>query len=207
MDLIALVPDKDIEMSLVGLLANPTRLGISVPTYEIIRHIRHDSGVRRECDIFLRPFIRLAQYALVVLDHDGSGHHGAPSDLESVLEIKLTRNGWEGRCAAVVIQPELENWVWSDSQQVDSVLGWPVDGMELRDWLVREGYLQTRDGKPPDPKGAVLAALRKARKRPSSALYKRLASTVDFRTCTDPAFAKLLGRLRAWFPADPPRSS
>jgi hypothetical protein len=199
-DLIALVPDRDIDASLHGLLADPARLGIAATTYEIARHVRHDPGVRRECALFLRPYIRLARYALVVLDHEGSGHHGAPSDLELDLQAKLTQNGWERRCAAVVIQPEVENWIWSDSRHVDTVLGWPVEGMDLRDWLVREGYLLVGQSKPQDPKGAMVAALRKARKRPSSAHYGALAASVDFRNCTDPAFQKLLSTLRAWFP-------
>lgn len=124
------------------------------------------------------------------------------SAMEADVERRLAAAGWEGRCAAVVIAPELENWVWSTSPHVDAVLGWPGRLPRLRDWLQQRGQWVAGDAKPKQPKEALLAALREVGKSRSSTLYADLAGKVGFNQCTDEAFAKLCRVLREWFSDD-----
>jgi hypothetical protein len=94
----------------------------------------------------------------------------------------------------------LEIWVWSDSPEVPRVLGWPSAPPDLSTWLISKGFIHAAGTKPQRPKEAVEAAIRRARKPRSSALYFELASRVSVRRCTDPAFAKLQMVLKNWFP-------
>ena len=47
----------------------------------------------------------------------------------------------------------LENWVFSDSPEVEIALGWKGKELSLRSWLVREKYLEANKMKPARPKG------------------------------------------------------
>jgi hypothetical protein len=54
--------------------------------------------------------------------------------------------------------------------------------------------------KPERPKEAYEAALREAGKPRSPSIFKDLATRVNTRGCTDPAFAKFKRCVRKWFP-------
>jgi hypothetical protein len=160
----------------------------------------YDSEVFLRCQGYLRPFLSLASYAVVVFDREGCGSAGSRAQIETDVEKRLAQSGWQGRSAAVVIDPELEAWVWSDSPHVDAALGWPQRGLQLRAWLAERGFLEPGQRKPARPKEAMDTALRDSKKKSSSALYVELATRVSFERCTDPAFLKLRSTLQSWFP-------
>lgn len=201
LDLIALVADKNTEYALKGLLARPERVGIRPITANVFAHPERDPGCLLRAPDFLRPLRDQYAHALVMLDREGSGRdHKTRLELEADLETRL-RTDWKTRAAAVVLDPELENWVWSDSPHVAAILGWQSREPDLRTWLAREGLWHHDVLKPPRPKEAVERALRAALKPRSSALYRQLAEKVSLNRCSDPAFAKLGMTLREWFPA------
>jgi len=182
-----------------ALLDRPERMGMRpVVLGGPYPHPGKDPGVYRKAQEFLRSFLRLANYALVVLDRDGCGRAESRTEIEAGLERRLAANGWENRCAAIVIDPELENWVWSDSPHVGAALGWPAG--DLRNWLSQRGHWPEHAKKPPDPKSAVEAALREKKIARSSAIYADIARNVGFDRCVDPAFIKLRTTLQGWFP-------
>jgi len=102
---------------------------------------------------------------------------------------------------AIVLDPELEAWVWSDSPQVDRTLGWAERSPNLRTWLEEQQLWPADIPKPHDPKHAMERALRAVRKRRSPALLRQLAERVSLRRCSDPAFIRLKTTLQRWFPA------
>ena len=199
-DLVILSADADIEFALRGLLARPSDLAIPPISVEYYRHMHHDPGCLRDSHEFLRSSLRSHAHALVVFDRDGSGREDLTRDqIEALVERRLAQNGWEQRAAAVVIDPELERWVWADSSEVDRVLGWSGHTPGLHQWLRREGHLRPSQLKPERPKEALRAALRSVGKPPSSSLFEQLARCLPLNQCQDPAFAKLVEVLRIWF--------
>jgi len=202
LDLVALVADKDIQQVLLGLLEKRQQsLGIALGTWQVNVHPRHDPGVLREADQVLHSMSGLARHALVVLDHEGSGRDATlAADLERDLTQRLAGSGWGDRAAALVIEPEVEVWVWSDSPKVDEALGWTEPG-KLRPWLAQRGLLPAGATKPPQPKAAFDEAIAHAKLRRSSAIFRELAENVGLERCTDATFARLSTTLRAWFSA------
>ncbi len=200
-DLVILVPDRSIEYAMRGILARPKSLGIRPVTVDMHSHPAHDSGCFADAPEFLLFAVNQAAHALVVFDHHGSGqeHTMDRTTMEADVEQRLSAAGWEGRCAAVVIEPELENWVWSTSPHVDAVLGWAGRRPPLRVWLQQQGHLAENDAKPADPKDALSAAIRVAGKSRTSKLYADLAGKVGFNRCMDEAFVKLRQVLNNWF--------
>jgi hypothetical protein len=100
-----------------------------------------------------------------------------------------------------VLDPELEIWVWTDSSELDQVIGWAGRQPLVRDWLRARGFTLNAEGKPDRPKEALGEALRHVRKQPSASLFAALAARAGLSRCIDPTFLKLKATLQRWFPA------
>lgn len=201
-DLVVLVADKDMEQTLHELLRRPHSLGIAPVTYRIFTHPTHDSGCRTGAHDLLRSLAAQYRFALVMFDREGSGRDAAaPEEVAREVEAKLASNGWADRCCVLVLNPELEIWVWTDSAELDQVTGWAGRQLPVRDWLRAQSFKVNEQGKPERPKEALRAVLRETRKQPSAALFAALAMRVGLSRCIDPAFACFKANLQRWFPA------
>ena len=201
-DLVVLAADKDAQEALDGLLGNRTKsLQIRDIKYDIEKHPQHDPGCLLTSAGILTPFAHTHKYAIVVFDYDGCGRsESTRKSLEIEVETVLAKV-WDGRIAVIVIDPELEAWIWTKPSHIPDIIGWPTTE-SLPEWLVENAYLDSpTQAKPVRPKEAFEAALREVRKPRSSATFRRIAEKVSFGKCTDPAFLKLLTTLRKWFPA------
>jgi len=148
-DLLVIVADLDADDVMQSLLDRCQAFQIKNVNYEIFRHPEHDPGCRGKGVSFARMFCNQYEHLLLMFDHDGSGAENVlPEELEMKLESDLHANVWEeNRAAVIVIQPELEAWVWGDSKQVDQVCGWSSRIPSLRQWLVAEGDIETENSK------------------------------------------------------------
>lgn len=196
-DLVCLVADKNIESAMAGLLARPRALGIRTLLYEIMVHPRRDPGVFHEGVSFLRALQGQYEHALLFLD---TGWEGAPQNIQSELQENLARAGLETWARVIVIEPEIEVWVWSDSPHVEETLGWYGRTPRLREWLEQKGLWSASLPKPEDPKTALESVLYEVRRPRSSAIYRALAGKTSFERCQDGAFLRLRQTLREWFP-------
>ena len=203
-DLFVLVADQDLLETMKSLLERPESLGIRPIEYGIDKHLQRDAGCRSDASRRLRPYIGSYRYALVLFDKHGSGRDDeSRQDIQDKVEKDLSCNGWENRSKAIVIDPELEAWVWSTSNHVPGILGWEHNYAELKDWLSKSQLWPSDAMKPPDPKKAMKAALREKKRQLSASLFGQLAASVTLHGCADPAFNELRKTLQGWFPAGP----
>lgn len=173
-DLIVLAADKNIDFGLRGLLGRPKALGVRSGDY---------------------------RHALVVFDHQGSARDAQPTDrLAGEVRDRLAANGWGDRAEVVVLDPELEVWVFADSPHVEHCLGWRRGRGTLRRWLEARKLWTPGRAKPEAPREALDEVLRELRRPRSSALYRCIAERVSLAGCTDPAFRKLASTLARCFP-------
>ena len=116
------------------------------------------------------------------------------------MGTEVARNGWRTCGEAIVFDPELEGWLWSDLPAVLKGLGWNRGYAELRSWLEEEEMWDHSSAKPHKPKAALNRTLRRTRRRRSARLYGEIAADVSLARCQDAAFGKLKAILKAWFP-------
>lgn len=199
-DLVVLVADKNMEQAVTGLLSRPQSLKVRPLDYDAFVHPRRDPGCLNDAHEFLRFQAKSYRHALVMFDWEGCGRDnlGAEALAEEVKE-RLAANGWQDRADAVVLDPELEVWVWSASPHVVDCLGWAHRQPTLRDWLAETNHWPADRPKPPRPKEAMEAALRQVRKPRSSAIYLELAQSVSLQSHTEPAFLRFTNLLQRWF--------
>lgn len=186
-----------------AVLGRPKALGVRPIQREILIHPERDPGCFHDPHKLLDGYTHRATHALVVLDRDWVG---APSDdaaeLERLLQASFSTRYAPDWAAAVVIEPELEAWVFSESPHVAETLAWAGTTEELRHALEAEGLWEAGRAKPGDPKRAMDWALRRARLPRSSSIFRALARQVSLRRCQDRAFLRLTGLLRGWFGGD-----
>ncbi len=200
-DLVIVVADKNLEHTLNGLLSRPEALGIRAIEADIYRHPQHDPGCAVHGVEFISNFDNQYRYALLMFDHEGSGQEGTTrQELQEDLNKSFAISAWGEQAKAIVLAPELEVWIWSDSPHVDAVAGWRGREPGLRRWLVDQGYLQEGEAKPLRPKEAFEAALREAQKPRSASLYLQIAEKVSLHRCQDTAFLEFKNILGNWFP-------
>ena len=199
-DLVVLSADKPMEAVVKALLRRTGSLGIRDASCTFLRHFERDGGVRTTGAELLRTVANQHDKALMVLDFEGSGSHAdTAAELEAQLDERL-RTVWHDRAKCIVIEPELDIWMWGSDARLAQTLAWPGPPSP-RDWLGDNGFAFDLAGKPERPKEAMEAVLRRLRKPMSAAIYGNLAATIGLRACTDPAFTRLSATLEAWFGA------
>ena len=200
-DLVVLAADKNIEHTLKGLFSRPQSLGIQPIEVDIFIEPEHDPACAIRGVSFLSSFSNNYSFALLVFDHQGSGKESITvQDLQDQLNAELTQSTWgTGRARALVLAPELETWIWSNSPHVDKITGWKNRTPGLRPWLAEQGWLQDGQTKPIQPKEAFEAALRVAHTPRSSSLYLKIAKKVSLERCTDTSFMEFKVIMQNWF--------
>jgi len=182
-DLVVGVPDKDIA-AIVSTLLEKWQ---PVLNFKIVSIPGGDSGCRMDAPGVLRSYHIEYHHALVILDLKGSGRLDR-GEIETTVNEDLQRNGWNGqrkdRAAVVVIDPEVEEWIWSIAVVLPN---W------VRDVLQKTGKNKRWFKAEISRKRANLP------KRTTSQWYGEWAAKLPG-NCQDPAFQKLLTTLRRWFP-------
>ncbi len=203
-ELIILTADKSMQVSVETLLRRYHSLGIRSlrpAEFDTIVQPNFDASVYLGGHELLRSQSARYRHAIMMCDRHGCGQEQLTrEELEQRMEERLRRSGWSDRAAAIVIDPELEAWVWTDSPHVEEILGWRRRQLGLREWMRAEGYLAEGQVKPVHPQRCLDEALRIARKPRSSALFRAIGERVSLRRCTDSAFLKFVSILQKWFP-------
>lgn len=163
------------------------------PAKDVVVAPTKDPGVYGTARELLRPYEHSHERAVVMLDADWAGSPGATT-IQAQIKAALA-DVWD-EFAVIVIEPELEAWIWQDSPHLAEVLKCP----DFRALLERSGHWPADAPKPPDPKGALDHLRRRYKVKVFNADFGKIAARVSVRHCQDAAFRQLCDHLRTWFP-------
>jgi len=203
-DLLLLVADKNMEFAVEGALHRYQALSIRQIGFKTLIHPGRDPGVRLTGAQLVALERHQFRHACMILDYEGSGSVEKASDLESSLDQEIEKI-WGNHAKAIVIEPELERWLWGSDSALEPIIDWK-ERLSPRDWLRKQSnaHLFDNDDKPLRPKEAFEQVLRKAKTPRSSSLYREVTSKISVARCTDPAFLRLRSALQLWFPVASP---
>ena len=199
-DLVILVADKNAQFALQGALGRSQSLGIREITWEIRTHVGRDGGARVSGASVLALERPRFNHAILLFDFEGCGSDEGQTaaDIEHLLDGQLAMH-WGQRAKAIVIEPEVDAWIWGNDNLLRELVRWPL-AQSIRDWLQDRGFELTDQDKPVRPKEALEAIVRIHRQPRSSALYEKVCSRISLRNCGDAAFLRLRATLQEWFP-------
>ena len=155
-----------------------------------------DGGVHKSAQELLRPYLNTHSRAMVVLDQQFGGELPAAEVRQDIL-ARLHQNGWNDRCEVVVINPELEVWLWQNSPHVEQAVGFSGS---LRQHLQDNGKWPAGAPKPLEPKEAMQALVKAKKPLKTQVVYSRIARSVSIHGCRDQSFDLFANTIRHWFP-------
>ena len=197
-DLALLVADKNMDFAMRGILNRDKALGIRSVSYEIKQHFNRDGGVRTTGPETLALLRHQFSHGIVMLDWEGSGSKAKSAiALEQDLDSRLALT-WDDRAKAIVIEPELDVWIWGSDNALVKILEWTED-QGIREWLTGRGYAFDNSQKPMRPKEALNELMIWLNQPRSSVLYERITGKISLAHCVDPAFGRLRSTLQSWF--------
>ena len=199
-DLVILVADKGMQFAMRGALARPEALGIRTVTHDFRTHPGRDGGARTSGVDVLALERRRFDHALLVFDLEGCGAEQGQGaeDLERLLDRRLAAL-WGAQAKCIVIDPEVDIWLWGADSVLRDVLRWPLAAGNVRDWLGQRGFVFDAHGKPDRPKDAIEALVRFCQLPRSSVLYEKITARIGLQRCRDRAFGRLRTALQSWF--------
>lgn len=179
-------------------------LGTAPFTFDIKQDIICDSagndpGVYTRAHELLRYYQSSHQNAVIVLDN---AWQGSPSvdKIRADISTRMEQVGWErNRFVIIVIDPELEVWMWQDNPHVAQAFGFSIRP-SLRKWLYTQGLWSIDAPKPSDPKLAFEKTLKVSKAKIPSVVFKKICSQISCKHCVDDAFGLLKSTLQNWFP-------
>ena len=209
-DLLFYVADGNMKEAIRGFMerdALQQRVGCGPIDFDARRDIKvakgqNDPGVYTRGAELLRPFSGEYRHAVVIVDEEWEGSPGAAA-IRGRVDGHLRAVGWDASGLALVVCPEADVWLWTDTDHTAQALGW-ASWTELSAALRQAEWLADGEVKPVRPKEAAEWALFEGPQdiKRSSALYRRVTSKVSTRRCTDGSVEALLATLQTWFPAE-----
>lgn len=171
------------------------------PLHDLARAAgKTDGGLWRHAGGLCKGYLKTHQRLVVCLDRDFGGSPGQ-AKIRADIENQLLDVGWQAaNFKVLVIDPELEHWIWQNSIHVERALN-HKGGQPLRTMLQASGDWPAGSAKPLDPKGVLERIVRtNLRGNRSSAIYSKITSKVSVGGCQDGEFIALRQQLQAWFP-------
>lgn len=160
----------------------------------------NDPGLFVRAHEILALYRRSHRRAVVIIDSAWDGSPGAEA-IKREMTANLHKDGWDDEIfRVIVIDPELENWIWQKNVHVARALGFETHEAMV-EAMSHDGNWPAGKDKPIDPKGLWERMLRRARIPRSSAIYRKITSQVSISRCRDEAFLELRQALQSWFPA------
>ena len=161
----------------------------------------NDPGLYTRGHELLRPYQATHCHAVVVLDAEWDGSPGKET-ITNHLNEQIATTGWKtDRFVVVVIDPELENWIWQQNDHVARGLGFDDSNQLMADPDLQAMWPRGK-AKPSSPKEIFESLLQKRRIPRSSSIYKQTTSQVSVKHCQDSAFQQLVDALQTWFPQE-----
>lgn len=208
-DLVVFVADSTMEQAFLSFMTRhdfhaPYNLNIHPisfdPAEDLIRIPGNDSGAYGKGHEWMRARLGKYRHGIVVFDRE----FGTDLDAQTLsidLTSRIAQTGWHlDHFRVVVIEPELEAWIWQRNQRVAVPLGFKtVDQLVAS---VCNAGLAWPEGqpKPSRPKEALEAVCRLKGIGFSAALHRSITASVSLIGCQDPSFVQLRAALQRWFP-------
>ncbi|MBU1195216.1 MAG: hypothetical protein KKE62_16060 [Proteobacteria bacterium] len=160
----------------------------------------NDPGLYTRGHELLKPYVATHNHAVIVLDAQWDGSPG-PEAITEHITTNLLRSGWkQTNCKVIVIDPELENWIWQKSDHVAKALG--LESSSEFSSVVDADVWPDGQAKPDQPKETLEAVLKSRRIPRSSSIYKKITCKVSISRCQDASFLLLKSTFQSWFPME-----
>lgn len=203
-DLFVLTADLDAKVVMQSVLQRYESLSIRPISFDVDRHTMRDAGVVKDGPELVRRCKGIYKKVLLLWDYHGSGWHKfSPEECVLKIQTRLDSVTWKDNSGAVVLVPELEEWVWQNESSICKRFGISEDN--LKNWVFDFAVKQktsVENVKKFKPKELLeFICLDKVGRTISPKDFEVIARTASLTDwMTSESFASLVSLLRDWFP-------
>lgn len=203
-DLFVLTADLDAKVVMQSVLQRHRSLSISPISFDVDRHTMRDAGVVKDGPELVRRYKGMYRKVLLLWDYHGSGwQRFSPEECELKMQNRLDSVTWKDNSGAIVLVPELEEWLWQNDSSICRRLG--ISGDDLRNWTAEFAGKQkatVENVKQSQPKELFeFICLDKVGRTISPKDFEVIASTASLTDwLMSKSFASVVSILRNWFP-------
>lgn len=161
-----------------------------------------DGGIWKHAHNNLMLFKEDYRHAVIVLDADFEPHPGVEKLREDITNNMLGAGWAEGSFCVVVIDKELEAWLWAPNVNVAKAFG-HNDFDQMRAALAQKNLWDEGAPKPNDLKAARDLAARLGGKRTGGPIFRGVFEGISKRACDlcqENGFITMRNALQTWFP-------
>ena len=204
-DLFVFTADADALAVIRAVLDRPSAIGIRSIACDVDRHTGKDPGMVKNGPELIRMTLKKTEFQNVMLiwDYDGSGDLRSPEQSRAGIQLRLRQVTWEDRSDAVVVVPEIEEWLWHDLSALAHGLSIDVTRLQPHiDSFVAKRNKDFLTCKRTQPKELFEHCLYQvSRRKPLPDDFKRIATSANLaRWEESTTFASFMEILRRWFP-------
>jgi hypothetical protein len=204
-DLFILAADADAKALLDEILRNRLQsLAMREISFHIERSTGRDSGIAKYGPEQVRGQKTKFKKVVLIWDYHGSGWETRkkkvpPPECQERINTRLAGVSWKDNSAAIILVPELEEWLWHDPEAIRLCLGLSAPNM---DQTIRK-YADENKQRPED---CILNSpkelLRKLfHRKPLPEDFKNIAACANLDSWRQSAsFSALVTAMTAWFP-------
>ncbi|MEI6984876.1 MAG: hypothetical protein WCK65_02010 [Rhodospirillaceae bacterium] len=212
-DLFVYTADADAEAVFSSILERHQALGIRKIIADVDRYPGRDCGMFNHGPDIACLNMKKQKYSKIMLvwDFHGSGRDDIETADKSAAEVqnRLDRRSWTNNSLAVVLCPELEEWLWYSPVSVATNLGWTLEKLDHEIDKYAKTIKKSRDYVLKNTPKETWENLKKkvARQTISPRDFASIAKNASLAAWGDsPSFALIKTTLITWFPAPAPDS-
>lgn len=161
-----------------------------------------DGGIWKHAHNNLVPFKDDYRYAVIVLDADFEPHPGAEKLRDDITKNMLGAGWTADSFCVVVIDKELEAWLWAPNVNVAKAFG-HGDFDQMRAALAQKNLWDEGAPKPNDLKAARDLAAKLGGKKTGGPIFRGVFKGISKRACDlcqENGFIAMRTALKTWFP-------
>jgi len=204
-DILVFTADADALAVMTSVLERHQSLGTRRISFLVDRHPYRDPGMVKTGADLAKLWKGEFDRALLIWDHHGCGREGrnSPDECAKQVQQRLDDVSWKNRSAAVVIVPELEEWLWHNVASFCSHFG--ITQMRLNGWVddfANSCGLTSSAAVAERPKELFeFICLKKLRRTISPADFRAIARRASLTAWRrSGSFRQIVTVLRTWFP-------
>jgi hypothetical protein len=202
-DLLVYTADSDALAVCKAILARTRALKIPAIDFSVDRHPGRDPGMIKDGPELMRFRRREYKKVILIWDFHGCGIENSMTSQECIDSIsdRLNTSGWKNDSAAVIVIPEIEEWLWHNPNSIRT--HFKIEQKEFDNYLEVFSQRHSRDIqklKKEQPK-ELLEFIRRQLNKPSSPRdfeqISKIASLTDWENSS--SFKSFKLALTSWF--------
>jgi len=205
-DLLVVTADLDAQEVMKAILERCEALEIHPISFDVVRHLGRDPGLFVGAADYSKLMKEKYHKLIIMLDYHGSGCSDGGGKCAATIQKQLDGVTWKSHSLAVIIEPELEEWLWHNEASIQKIF--ELSDAQLKEFVAtfcKKHDCDVRSVTREKPKELLDFICEKVKNRGHlrHKEFGQLASSASLKGWqTSASFRQIVAILQEWFPSE-----